>query len=173
MSALTSSSVWRYRAFCICRQHGVLSCFFPLRADSANVYSITSGDSRAIFCANNTQYVCCSSTRECVNNDFVHSGSTGSIQDKHARYVIIPNYNFHSTFTSPEPSQVKCNIYVAALHINTAVSFKSNITKNYYCWPPPSILLILFEKNICILDLLRILVWDIVANARNVNSFLC
>ena len=48
--------------------------------------------------------------------------------------------------------------------------FKS---KSYYCWPPLSILLILFEKNICILDLLRNLVCDMVANARNVNSFRC
>ena len=44
------------------------------------------------------------------------------------------------TFTSPKPSQVKCNIYVQheeALYINTAVSFKSNITKIYYFWPDP------------------------------------
>ena len=25
---------------------------------------------------------------------------------------------------------------IAALYINTAVCFKSNITKIYYCWPP-------------------------------------
>ena len=55
-------------------------------------------------------------------------------------------------------------MYVAALYINTAVPFKSNIPKIseiYYWWPPISILL--FEKNICISDLLRILVCDLVA----------
>ena len=54
--------------------------------------------------------------------------------------------------------------------IKLLLLFKSKI---YYCWPPLSILLMFFEKNICILDLLRILVCDMVANARNVNSFRC
>ena len=52
-----------------------------------------------------------------------------------------------------------------------SVSFKSNITKNYYCWPPISILL--FEKNICISDILRILECDMCYHASNVNSFRC
>ena len=53
--------------------------------------------------------------------------------------------------------------YVAALYVNTAVSYKSNITKIYYCWPYISILY-LFEKGIsCVSDFLRILVCDMVA----------
>ena len=28
------------------------------------------------------------------------------------------------------------SLYVEQSYINTAVSFKSNITKLYYCWPP-------------------------------------
>ena len=39
---------------------------------------------------------------------------------------------------------------IAALYINTAVSFKSNISKIYYCWPPIFSFL-LFQKTICIL----------------------
>ena len=55
-----------------------------------------------------------------------------------------------------------CKIwYVAALDINTAVSLKSNVAKMYYCLPSISILL--FKKNICISDLLRIVVCDMVA----------
>ena len=75
------------------------------------------------------------------------------------------------TFTSPKPSHVKKKIYlcIAALYINTAVSFKSNITKIYYCWPP--ILDPIFEKNICISDLLTILVCDFCYNARKINYF--
>ena len=51
---------------------------------------------------------------------------------------------------------------IAALYINTAVSFKSNITKIYYCWPPIFSFL-LFQKTICISDILRILVCDMAA----------
>ena len=51
---------------------------------------------------------------------------------------------------------------IAALHINTAVSVKSNVTKIYYCWPPISSFL-LFQKTICISDILRILVCDMAA----------
>ena len=82
-------------------------------------------------------------------------------------------YNFHNTFTSPKLSQVKCDIHVVALHINTAVPLNQTfiiaglLFRSYYT------LLILLEKNICVLDLLRILVCDMVANARNVNSFRC
>ena len=57
------------------------------------------------------------------------------------------------TFTSPKPSQVKYNIYVPALYLNTA--------KIYYWWPP--ILTLLFEKKISISDFLRILECDMVA----------
>ena len=52
-------------------------------------------------------------------------------------------------------------IHQHLIHQHSCV-FESNITKNYYFWPPISILLILFPKNICISDLLRILVWDMV-----------
>ena len=48
---------------------------------------------------------------------------------------------------------------IAALCINTAVSFKSSITNIYYCWPP-IFLFLLFQKTICISDILRILVCD-------------
>ena len=61
-------------------------------------------------------------------------------------------------------------ISMYSIYINTAVSFKSNITNIYYCWPPildPKI----FEKNICISDLLTILVCDIYYNARKINYF--
>ena len=51
---------------------------------------------------------------------------------------------------------------IAALHINTAVSVKSNVTKIYYCWHPISSFL-LFQKTICISDILRILVCDMAA----------
>ena len=42
------------------------------------------------------------------------------------------------TFPSPKPSYLKNNIYLClkALYINTPVSFESNTTKIYYCWPP-------------------------------------
>ena len=51
---------------------------------------------------------------------------------------------------------------IAALYINTAVFLKSNITKMYYCWPPIFSFL-LFQKTICISDILRILVCDMAA----------
>ena len=51
---------------------------------------------------------------------------------------------------------------IAALCINTAVSFKSNITKIYYCWPPIFSFL-LSQETVCILDILRILVCDMAA----------
>ena len=51
---------------------------------------------------------------------------------------------------------------IAALYINTAVSFKSNITKIYYCWPPLFSFL-LFQKTVCISDILGILVCDMAA----------
>ena len=37
------------------------------------------------------------------------------------------------------PQTIRSKIYyhcIAALYINTTVSFKSSITKNYFCWPP-------------------------------------
>ena len=43
--------------------------------------------------------------------------------------MSLLNKIFIYNFTSPKPSQVKYNVYVEALYINTAVSFKSNITK--------------------------------------------
>ena len=57
-----------------------------------------------------------------------------------------------------------------SIYINTAVSFKSNITNIYYCWAPmldPKI----FEKNICISDLLTILLCDICYNARKIHYY--
>ena len=45
-------------------------------------------------------------------------------------------YNFHYIYF---PKTIPSKIYyhcIAALYINTAVSFKSSITKIYYCWPP-------------------------------------
>ena len=48
---------------------------------------------------------------------------------------------------------------IAALYINTAVSFMSNITKIYYRWPH----IFSFQKTICISDILRIIVCDMVA----------
>ena len=61
------------------------------------------------------------------------------------------------------PSQVKdINMCIAALYINTAASFKSNITNIYYCWPP-IFSFPLFQKTICISDILRILVCDMAA----------
>ena len=42
------------------------------------------------------------------------------------------------------------------------MSFKSNITKIYYCWPPIFSFLLL-EKTICISGILRILVRDMAA----------
>ena len=57
-------------------------------------------------------------------------------------------------------------IHQHLIHQHSCV-FESNITKNYYFWPPISILLILFVKKICIWDLLRILVWDMVAMPGN------
>ena len=48
------------------------------------------------------------------------------------------------------------------LYINTALSFKSNMTKICYCWPSIFSFL-LFEKDICISDILRILVCDMAA----------
>ena len=63
-----------------------------------------------------------------------------------------------------------CIAMLAALYINTAVSFKSNITKIYYCWPPIFSFL-LFEKNICISDILGILVCDMVATPGTLIPF--
>ena len=51
---------------------------------------------------------------------------------------------------------------IAALCINAAVSFKSNIAKIYYYWPPIFSFL-LFQKTICISGILRILVCDMAA----------
>ena len=48
---------------------------------------------------------------------------------------------------------------MAALYINRAVYFTSNMTKIYHCWPPIFSFL-LFENNIHISDILRILVCD-------------
>ena len=45
-------------------------------------------------------------------------------------------FSFFITFPSPKPSHLKIYICLADLYINTAVSFKSNITKIYYCWAP-------------------------------------
>ena len=58
---------------------------------------------------------------------------------------------------------LSCFIYSwkAALYLNTAVSFKSNITKLYCCWPSFSILL--FKEIILISYLLRLLVCRVVA----------
>ena len=68
----------------------------------------------------------------------------------------------------------KWNIYIyicrVALYINTAGSFKSNITKIYYGWPPISILL--FERtSACISEILRILVCDMVAMPETLILF--
>ena len=60
---------------------------------------------------------------------------------------------FYISFTS------KIYVCIAALYINTAMSFKSNMTKICYIFVPSY----LFEKNICITDILRILVCDMVA----------
>ena len=61
---------------------------------------------------------------------------------------------------------------MAALYINRAVYFTSNMTKYYHCWPPIFSFL-LFENNIHISNILRILVCDMVCQARNVNFFSC
>ena len=48
----------------------------------------------------------------------------------------IFDYIFHYIYF---PKTIPSKIYyhcIAALYINTAVSFKSSITKIYYCWPP-------------------------------------
>ena len=55
VSALTSSSVWRHRALFCFQATWRTIMFSSWRADSANVYSITSGKSRAISHANNTK----------------------------------------------------------------------------------------------------------------------
>ena len=67
-------------------------------------------------------------------------------------------------------SKIYINMCTADLYINTAVSFKSNITKIYYCWPPIFSFL-LFQKTICISDILRILVCDMAAMARTLIPF--
>ena len=46
------------------------------------------------------------------------------------------------------------------------MTLKSNVTKKNYLWPSLSILQILLKKNICISDLLKILVCDMVADIR-------
>ena len=75
----------------------------------------------------------------------------------------------YSSKTSPRKNVYLC---IAALHINTAVSFKSNITNIYYCRAPLlDLIYLLLEKNICISDLLTILVCDICYNARKINYF--
>ena len=74
-------------------------------------------------------------------------------------------YNFYYTYFSKTNPRKNIYLCLAVLYKNTAVSFKSNITKIYYCWPPV-LDAILFQKNICISDLLTILVCDICYNAR-------
>ena len=75
----------------------------------------------------------------------------------------------YSSKTSPRKNVYLC---IAALHINTAVSFKSNKTNIYYCRAPLlDLIYLLLEKNICISDLLTILVCDICYNARKINYF--
>ena len=45
-------------------------------------------------------------------------------------------YNFYYIYFSKTIPRKIIYLCVAALHVSTAVSFKSNITKIYYCWPP-------------------------------------
>ena len=59
---------------------------------------------------------------------------------EHRQCVTLLNnifvYNFHYIYfhkTIPSKIYYHC---IAALYINTTVSFKSSITKIYYCWPP-------------------------------------
>ena len=63
------------------------------------------------------------------------------LQTKYLLYKFL--FISFITFTSPKPAQVKYIIYV---YINTALSFKSSITKSYYCCMALSLLfLILFN----------------------------
>ena len=71
-------------------------------------------------------------------------------------------YYIYFSKTIPRKNVYLC---IAALYINTAVSFKSNMTKICYCWPP-----ILYFRSynskitsFCISGILRILVCDMVA----------
>ena len=51
-------------------------------------------------------------------------------------YTKIFVYNFHYIYFSKTIPSKNIYLWIAALYINTAVSFKSNIAKIYYCWPP-------------------------------------
>ena len=99
-----------------------------------------------------------------ANNGFYsklvwHVGKSYICKQNHYSTKFL--FTIFLTFTSPKPSQVKYNIYVPALYINTA--------KIYYWWPP--ILTLLFEKKISISDFLRILVCDMVAMLRKFILF--
>ena len=48
---------------------------------------------------------------------------------------IMPMKISFTIFITTIPSKIHYHC-IAALYINTAVSFKSSITKIYYCWPP-------------------------------------
>ena len=72
------------------------------------------------------------------------------------------NY-FHSISLT---SKIYINTCIAALYMNTAVSFKSNVTKIYHCWPP-ILSLLLFQKTICISDILRIWLTVVCETKRN------
>ena len=59
---------------------------------------------------------------------------------EHRQCVTLLNnifvYNFHYIYF---PKTIPSKIYyhcIAALYINTTVSFKSSITKTYHFWPP-------------------------------------
>ena len=77
-------------------------------------------------------------------------------------------YNFYYIYFSKTIPRKNIYLCLAALYINTAVSFKSNINfillASYFTS-------YFFEKNICISDVLTILVCDIRYNAMKINSF--
>ena len=91
------------------------------------------------------------------------------------RYICKQNpywkkfsFTIFITFTSPKPSQVKYNIYVAALYVNIAVSFKSNIMLLLASYFDP----IIRKENLYFGSPQIISVWHS-CHARKIHSFPC
>ena len=66
---------------------------------------------------------------------------------------VLTEQNFRLQFLLHDFSKItpRKNIYLclAALYINTGVSFKSNITKIYCCWPPILDILFIRKEHLC------------------------